>query len=164
MRTLRRRTIIPAVTLAMAMTACGSDDDSSSTASTTAAAPATAAPSTTAPTTSTSASTEATSATLPAESVDSSDAGSGDVVITATVGQDTGEDRIEEIPLGANVTLTIVNPNADDEFHVHGFDLGDGEEVKAGEPKTFNFTADKAGEWEVESHDTDQVLLILKVG
>jgi hypothetical protein len=159
MRTLRRWTIIPAVTLAMAMTACGSDDDSSSTPSTT---PATAAPSTAAPTTTTSATTEATSATLPAESVDTSDA--GDVVITATVGEDTGEDRVEEIPLGANVTLTIVNPNVDDEFHVHGFDLGDGEEVTAGEPKTFNFTADKAGEWEVESHDTDQVLLILKVG
>jgi hypothetical protein len=130
------------VTLAIAMTACGSDEDTADT-STTVAAP-----------------------TLPAESVDTTGDTSapGEVVITATVGVDTGEDRIEEIPLGSNVTLTITDPNNDDEFHVHGYDLGDGEEVLAGQPKTFSFTADKAGEWEVESHSTDEVLLILKVG
>jgi hypothetical protein len=161
MSTTRRWTIIPAVTLAIAMTACGSDEDTADTSTTVAAASSSSpgATETTAP-------TEATSATLPAEPVDTTGdtTAPGEVVITATVGVDTGEDRIEEIPLGSNVTLTITDPSNDDEFHVHGYDLGDGEEVLAGEPKTFSFTADKAGEWEVESHSTDEVLLILKVG
>jgi len=136
MTTPGRWTIIPAVTFAITLAACGSDDKAADTASTTA---------------STTAATTAGTSTA------------GPVVITVTSGVDSGEDRVEQVPLGSTVKLTVVNPDKDDEFHVHGYDLGDGVAVKKGEPETFTFTADKAGEFEVESHTTDVVLLILKV-
>jgi hypothetical protein len=87
----------------------------------------------------------------------------GAVVINVIVGLDSGEDRIEDIPLGSDVVLIITDPNNADEFHVHGYELGDGEEVAEGQPKTFSFTADRAGDFEVESHTTEDVLLTLHV-
>jgi hypothetical protein len=86
------------------------------------------------------------------------------VVISVTVGTDSGEDRVENIPLGTAVKLTVVDPNAEQEYHVHGYELGDGVELAKGEPEVFQFVADKAGEFEVESHKTEAVLLTLKVG
>ena len=86
----------------------------------------------------------------------------GTVRISVTVGADSGVDRIEEIPLGSQVELSFTNPSAADDYHVHGYDLGGGETPK-GETKTFTFTADKAGDFEVESHATEEVLVILRV-
>ena len=85
------------------------------------------------------------------------------VEISVTVGTDSAEDRIEEIPLGSNVKLTVVDPNADQEYHVHGYELGDGVEMTKGQPEVFEFVADKAGDFEVESHTTETVLVILRV-
>lgn len=82
--------------------------------------------------------------------------------ILVTVGVDSGPDRVEAVKLNQQVELTIVNPKADDEFHLHGYDLGGGV-TKAGEKKTFAFTATEAGEFEVESHVTETVLVVLKV-
>jgi hypothetical protein len=93
--------------------------------------------------------------------VDSSDV---PIIITVTVGVDSAVDRIESVPFGSTVALTIVNPDVDDEFHLHGYDFGDGQKVPAGQSETFTFTANKSGEFEVESHATDTVLMILKVG
>ena len=42
-------------------------------------------------------------------------------------------------------------------------DLGDGAEIPAGQPSTFTFTADTAGRFELESHDTHDVIMILDV-
>ena len=86
----------------------------------------------------------------------------GRIAIDVTVGENTGEDRVEEIPLGSEVTLNFTNPQADDEYHVHGYDLGGGV-TKKGDTKTFTFTADKAGDYEVESHISETVLVILRV-
>ena len=85
------------------------------------------------------------------------------VVISVTVGVDSGEDRIESVPVGSVVSITITNPDSADEFHLHGYDLGDSQEVAAGESVTFTFTADTAGEFELESHSTDALLLLLRV-
>jgi hypothetical protein len=85
------------------------------------------------------------------------------VLIDITVGVDSGVDRIESVPVGSIVSITLTNPGTDDEFHLHGYDLGDGQEVAAGESVTFTFTADTAGEFELESHATDAVLLVLRV-
>jgi hypothetical protein len=85
------------------------------------------------------------------------------VVISVTVGVDSGEDRIESVPIGSVVSITITNPDSDDEFHLHGYDLGDSQEVAAGESVTFTFTADTAGEFELESHSTEALLLLLRV-
>jgi hypothetical protein len=84
------------------------------------------------------------------------------VRISATVGVDSGPDRIEEVSVGDAIELTLVNPDEDDEFHVHGFDLG-GEETLAGEEKVFAFTATEAGDFEVESHVTGDVLVVIRV-
>ena len=85
------------------------------------------------------------------------------VEISVTVGKDSAADRIENIALGSKVKLTIVDPSADEEYHVHGYELGDGKEVPKGEPAVFEFVADKAGDFEVESHTTETVLVILHV-
>ena len=86
----------------------------------------------------------------------------GVVRISVTVGVDSGPDRVEEVSVGESVELTIVNPDDDDEFHVHGFDLG-GEETPAGEEKAFAFTATEAGDFEVESHVSGEVLVVIRV-
>jgi hypothetical protein len=79
-----------------------------------------------------------------------------------TVGDDSDPGRIEEVRIGQQVELTLVNPDEDDEFHLHGYDLG-GEETPAGEEKTFAFTATEAGDFEVESHVTNAVLVVIRV-
>ena len=86
----------------------------------------------------------------------------GSIIIEVVVGENSGPDRVEEVPLGAQVTLQFTNPDADDEYHVHGYDLG-GEVTKKGEMKTFTFTADKAGDYEIESHISEKVLAVIRV-
>ncbi len=86
----------------------------------------------------------------------------GSIIIEVVVGENSGPDRVEEVPLGAQVTLQFTNPDADDEYHVHGYDLGGGV-TKKGEMKTFTFTADKAGDYEIESHISEKVLAVIRV-
>lgn len=86
----------------------------------------------------------------------------GAVEISVEVGVDSGPDRIEEVALGSLVRITVTNEDEDDEVHLHGYDLG-GDEVEAGEPTVFEFEASTAGEFEVESHVTGEVLMILVV-
>jgi hypothetical protein len=86
----------------------------------------------------------------------------GSITIEVVVGENSGPDRVEEVPLGAQVTLQFTNPDADDEYHVHGYDLGGGV-TKKGEMKTFTFTADKAGDYEIESHISEKVLAVIRV-
>ena len=88
----------------------------------------------------------------------------GRVEISVTVGVDSSPDRVESIPLGAVVALSITDPNAAQEYHVHGYELGSGVKIAVGVPEVFQFTADKAGEFEVESHTTETVLVTLRVG
>jgi hypothetical protein len=82
--------------------------------------------------------------------------------ISVIVGTDSSPDRVEEVTLGANVQVTLSNPNSDDEFHLHGYDLSPGE-TKMGEASIISFTADKAGDFEIESHITEDVLVIIRV-
>ena len=86
----------------------------------------------------------------------------GRIIIEVVVGENSGPDRVEEVPLGAEVTLQFTNPDADDEYHVHGYDLGGGV-TKKGEMKTFTFIADKAGDYEIESHISETVLAVIRV-
>jgi hypothetical protein len=82
--------------------------------------------------------------------------------VSVIVGTYSSPDRIEEVALGANVQVTLSNPQADDEFHLHGYDLSPGE-TKMGEASIISFTADKAGDFEIESHVTEDVLVIIRV-
>jgi hypothetical protein len=101
--------------------------------------------------------------TAPSVPASTTAAAAGPTVIEVTVGVNSGPDRVETVPAGAEVQLVITNPAADDEFHLHDYDLGDGQEVPAGTPASFSFTADKLGMFELESHATDDVLLTLSV-
>ena len=86
----------------------------------------------------------------------------GPIEISVTVGTDSAVDRVEEIALGSQVNITLTNPNADDEFHLHEYDLSTGDTPK-GEAAVISFTADKAGLFDLESHVTDEVLVIISI-
>jgi hypothetical protein len=86
----------------------------------------------------------------------------GPTEISVTVGTDSSADRVEEVPLGSQVNITLTNPNADDEFHLHEYDLSTGDTPK-GEFAVISFTADKAGLFDLESHVTDEVLVIISI-
>jgi heme/copper-type cytochrome/quinol oxidase subunit 2 len=64
------------------------------------------------------------------------------------------------VPLGSPVALTVTSDVAD-EIHVHGYELE--EPVAAGGSVTIQFTADQAGLFEVETHETEKLLLQLQV-
>lgn len=81
---------------------------------------------------------------------------------TLTVGENSGEMNIISFTKGANVELTIVNPTADDEIHLHGYDLTTGELAK-GEKAVISFVADQTGDFEIESHKTETVLSIVRI-
>ncbi len=163
------------------VTACGGGDDADDAASTTTVLVETAAP---APSTSVSTATAAPSDTadLPVGTGDIP-LGTGDIPLplgtgdlplppvtadlpyslSVTVGLDADPERIERVPLGATIALSVTNPGSEDEFHLHGYDLGDGQVMPAGQTATFTFVANQAGSFELESHETDSVLLVLEV-
>jgi hypothetical protein len=93
---------------------------------------------------------------------DSSAKVAGPIEISVTVGTDSATDRVEEVLLGSQVNITLTNPNADDEFHLHEYDLSTGDTPK-GESAVISFTADKAGLFDLESHVTDEVLVVISV-
>jgi hypothetical protein len=83
------------------------------------------------------------------------------VTISVTVGKDSSPTREENVKLGSTVQISLLNPTANDEFHLHGFDIEQAQ--KAGEQGLLSFVADKAGRFELESHVTNAPLLILVV-
>jgi hypothetical protein len=156
-----RLLVVPAV-VAVALTAgCGSDNGSS--ASTTAGAPsATTAPgqiATSAP---------ASSTPTPASTGDTAAPGTNQIPgaaneIIVHVGVDdaaTVGSRVENVKLGDHVVLRLIS-DTDETYHVHGYDLE--QKVAAGVEAQFEFTADMAGDFEVESHNTDKVYVVLHV-
>ena len=87
-----------------------------------------------------------------------------EIAIAVTVGVDSATDRIENIPLGSPVRLTLLDPKAAEEYHVHGYELGSGVEIAKGVPEVFQFVADKPGSFAVDSATTKTVLVTLRVG
>ena len=83
--------------------------------------------------------------------------------VIVVVGLNDGPERVDVVPVGSPVELRLTNPTADDEFHLHGYDLGGDLTVPAGETLTLNFVADRTGLFEVESHVTGDVLVVLLV-
>ena len=81
---------------------------------------------------------------------------------TLTVGENSGETNIISFTKGSNVELTIVNPEADDEIHHHGYDLTTGELAK-GNKSVISFVAEEAGDFEIESHVSETVLTIVRI-
>ena len=87
----------------------------------------------------------------------------GLVEIAVTVGIDSGPDRIVQIPFGVSVRVIIINPDAVDEYHLHGYDIASGSDVPAGEKAIIEFEATKSGSFEIESHASQQVLIVLEI-
>lgn len=87
----------------------------------------------------------------------------GLVEIAVTVGVDSGPNRIVQVPFGASVRVTIINPDAADEYHLHGYDIASGFDVPAGEKAVIEFEATKSGSFEIESHASQQVLIVLEI-
>ena len=131
----KNKALAVAVTAAVSLLACGGTDTSTDT-------------------------TAATDTTV--VTADSTAAKLAAVTIDVTVGTDSSPDRVEKVALGAQVTLSLTNPGADDEFHLHGYDMTTGETAR-GETSTITFVADKSGEFEVESHVSGQVYVTIVV-
>lgn len=91
-----------------------------------------------------------------------SDDAAGVAEFAVTVGDNSGADTVFTVTTGSEVRLVLVNPNEDDEFHLHGYDLG-GAMTPAGQEAIIQFVASDAGEFEVESHMTGEVLMVLVV-
>ena len=87
---------------------------------------------------------------------------SGTVEKSFTIGTDTGTDVVFEVAQGDNVKLTFINPDGDDEVHVHDYDITTGAMDK-NVASSVSFTADKAGDFEIESHVSEELLLTLRV-
>lgn len=157
MRSVRAMALIPVAALLVA--ACGDDsaatDASTADTAVTVATTTSVAAQTTLVVIETVPGTEAPQVTTPETAID------GPVQIDVVVGVDSSPDRVVPVQLGADVTLNITNPNAADEFHIHGIELE--QEADAGQMITFNFVADQPGSFEVESHVTDGVLVTITV-
>jgi len=64
---------------------------------------------------------------------------------------------VASVNLGSPVTIHVVSVETH-EFHLHGYDI----ELE-GTDVTFEFTADQAGEFELETHDTEELILSFSV-
>ena len=152
MTTFRALALIPAALVILI--ACSDD---SSQANVTAAPPKT-----TEATTRPVVSGPATSDPATSEPAGSTTVPEGPIQIDVLVGTDDSPTRVENVRLGSSVTINVTDPAAADEFHLHGYDIE--QAVDADVTATFNFDANQAGAFELESHNTGNVLLILQVG
>lgn len=84
-----------------------------------------------------------------------------DITVTGDKVEPSGK-KID-VPLGATVVLEVTS-DTDDEIHAHTGD-GDGYslDAPAGETVTGQFTADSRGSFEVESHHSGKIIVILNV-
>jgi hypothetical protein len=69
--------------------------------------------------------------------------------------------RVVSVPKGTAVTIELTDPAADESYHLHGYDIET--EVKKGETAKLAFTASDTGQFDLESHNTNAVLLVLVV-
>ena len=84
------------------------------------------------------------------------------VEINLVVGENTGPDMKQIVPLGASVRITVTNPNGPDEIHVHGYDISTGVMAK-GQEAVIEFVASNAGTFDLESHVSEEIVLVLTV-
>jgi ABC-type Fe3+-hydroxamate transport system substrate-binding protein len=105
----------------------------------------------------------ATTVVAPTDAVVNADGSFGINVIVGTDDYETlAGERVVKIALGSAVTITLTDPNEDQDYHLHVYDVG--AEAKKGEPGVISLVVDQAGQFDVESHTTGQLLLVLVVG
>jgi len=149
--------VVPAAA-ALLVAGCGSDSDSGSDTS----AATTVAATTTPTTAATSAPPTTTASTTAASTTPVTDApAEGNTVeIIIDVDDPAQVGKTWPVGLGQTVVLRLLS-DTDQEYHVHGYDIET--QAAAGVEATIEFTADQAGDFEVESHTTDAILAILQV-
>jgi hypothetical protein len=82
------------------------------------------------------------------------------IVVSVKDGKVTPKAHRVKVAVDSPVQI-MVTTDVDDEVHVHGYDIE--REVSAGEPVSIEFTADQSGVFEVETHESDLLLLQLQV-
>ena len=107
-------------------------------------------------------SSSSTDTTVALETTDTAAVTTAVVEISLIVGENTGADMMQTVPLGSSVRITVVNPNGADEIHVHGYDISTGE-MAQGQEAVIEFVASNAGTFDIESHVSDEVVLVLTV-
>lgn len=83
------------------------------------------------------------------------------VEISVIIGQTSGSAVAYQATLGSTVKIKLLNPDANDEFHLHGYDIST--IATAGQEAIIEFTADKLGTFDLESHVTGEWVLTLVV-
>jgi len=107
-------------------------------------------------------SSSSTDTTVALETTDTAAVTTAVVEISLIVGENTGADMMQTVPLGSSVRITVVNPNGVDELHVHGYDISTGE-MAQGQEAVIEFVASNAGTFDIESHVSEEVVLVLTV-
>ena len=77
--------------------------------------------------------------------------------VSLLIDADSAETQEVSVALGTPMTIRA-RSSVRDEFHLHGYEL-----KLTGTDVTFNFVADKLGEFELETHDSGRLLLMLIV-
>jgi hypothetical protein len=105
----------------------------------------------------------ASTVVAPTDAIVNADGSIGINVIVGTDDYDTlAGDRVVKVALGSAVTITLTDPNEDQDYHLHVYDVG--VEAKKGESGVISLVVDQAGQFDVESHTTGKMLLVLVVG
>jgi len=107
-------------------------------------------------------SSSSTDTTVALETTDTAAMTTAVVEINLIIGENTGADMMQTVPLGSSVRITVVNPNGADEIHVHGYDISTGE-MAQGQEAVIEFVASNAGTFDIESHVSEEVVLVLTV-
>ena len=107
-------------------------------------------------------SSSSTDTTVALETADTAAVTTSVVEINLIVGENTGADMMQTVPVGSSVRITVVNPNGADEIHVHGYDISTGE-MAQGQEAVIEFVASNAGTFDIESHVSEEVVLVLTV-
>jgi hypothetical protein len=107
-------------------------------------------------------SSPSTDTTVALETTDTAAMTTAVVEINLIIGENTGADMMQTVPLGSSVRITVVNPNGADEIHVHGYDISTGE-MAQGQEAVIEFVASNAGTFDIESHVSEEVVLVLTV-
>jgi len=107
-------------------------------------------------------SSSSTDTTIALETTDTAAITTAVVEINLIVGENTGADMMQTVPVGSSVRITVVNPNGADEIHVHGYDISTGE-MEQGQEAVIEFVASNAGTFDIESHVSEEVVLVLTV-
>jgi copper(I)-binding protein len=83
-----------------------------------------------------------------------------EIVVTVANGKVSPPTHRVKVAKGTQVRLQVTSDKAD-ELHVHGYDLE--KPLPAGEQVTLEFTADQAGLFDIELHESDLQLAQLEV-